>query len=328
MRQSGARPSGGDGMRRIAVVTDDAAALPPEWLSDDPTGATSPSGLTVVGMPVVVDDQIFAPVANSREPDLSRSLLVALAEGRRVSTSRPSPGQFRRAYQDLADEGYEGIVSVHLSAELSGTVSSARIARQGIPIPVTVVDTRTVAMAQGYAVMAAWAAAGEGGDMAAVAAAAHQAGAHHVFLYVPSLDQLKRGGRLAPSVARLGSMLQIKPLLTVQDGRLTVAEMPRTAVKAVARFRALVGGSLEQAMAAPVFAAETHEGGSGQPDLVVHHLADPDSAHDLAEHLIERYAPQATARVVEIPPVLAAHVGIGVRAAVVRHRAAVPPQPR
>lgn len=301
-------------MPKIAVVTDDAAALPAPWLGRGGADGAR-EGLQVVGMPVMVDHQIFAPSQASEEPDLARSLLVALAEGRKVTTSRPSPGQFRRVYLQLQEQGYEAIVSVHLSAELSGTVSSARIARRGITIPVTVVDTRTVAMAQGLGVQAAWNAAAHGADMAQVVQTARTAAQHQVFLYVPSLEQLKRGGRLAPSVARVGSMLQIKPLLTVQGGRLVVAETPRTAVKAKARFRALVGSALEAAISVGSGSAV----GSPEPDLVVHHLADPDGAHDLVGDVTEQYAPDAVAEVVEIPPVLAAHVGIGVRAAVIRH---------
>lgn len=321
-------PTGATAHRRIAVVTDDAAALAPRWLeqaqragaatgsgSDGDSGASGRSGLVVVGMPVMVDEQIFAPSRPSEEPDLARALLVALAEGRKVSTSRPSPGQFRRVYQQLEAQGFSGIVSVHLSGELSGTVSSARIARQEIGIPVTVVDTRTVAMAQGFGVMAAWEAAGAGASLEEVAQVAREAAHHDVVLYVPTLEQLKRGGRLAPSVARLGSMLQIKPLLTVRDGKLVAAELPRTAVKAKARFHAMVGNCLAQSLGSE----DALQGSvTGVPDLVVHHLADPDAAHVLAAEVIEQYAPQAVAEVVEIPPVLAAHVGIGVRAAVVR----------
>lgn len=303
--------------RKIAVVTDDAAALPSGWLKRE--------GLAVVGMPVMIDDQIFAPDSAGHDPELSRSLLVALAEGRKVTTSRPSPGQFRRVYEQLEAQGYDAIVSVHLSSELSGTVSSARIARQPIRIPVTVVDTRTVAMAQGYGVMAAWETAGSGQSLEAVVAAARTAADHKVFLYVPSLEQLKRGGRLAPSVARLGSMLQIKPLLTVRDGKLVAQEMPRTAVKAKARFLHLAGEALQAERDGP--SGGTAAGGEVL-ELVVHHLADPDAAHHLAAELVETYAATAEvtaasaakAQVIEVPPVLAAHVGVGVRAVIVRHR--------
>lgn len=285
-------------MRRIAVVTDDAAALPPEWLREPR------EGLTVVGMPVMVDDQIFAPTSHADEPELPRSLLIALAEGRKVTTSRPSPGQFRRVYENLEAQGYDGVVSVHLSSELSGTVASARIGRQGIGVPVTVVDTRTVAMDQGFGVMAAWEAAGAGAPLGEVVQAAREGARNTLFLYVPSLEQLKRGGRLSPSVARLGSVLQIKPILGVKNGRLVPVEMPRTATKAKARFLTLAGAGV----------ADRGE----VPELVVHHLADPDAARGLAAELTERGREDARVTIAEIPPVLAAHVGIGVRAVVIR----------
>lgn len=300
-------------MRKIAVVTDDAAALPGDWPAapQGVTGASSPAeGLAVVGMPVMVDDQIF-PLD---EPELPRSLLVALAEGRKVTTSRPSPGQFRRVYAELEEQGFDGIVSVHLSSELSGTVSSARIGRQSIGIPVTVVDSRTVAMDQGYGVMAAWEAAGRGADQETVVKAAREGSRNTLLLYVPTLEQLRRGGRLAPSIARIGSVLQVKPLLTVKDGRLALLEMPRTAVKAKSRFLKLATAALDAV--------------DEDPEIVVHHLSDPGTAHDLGAEIAESRGggEQVSVVVSEVPPVLAAHVGIGVRAVVVRRQASETPQ--
>lgn len=297
-------------MREIAIVTDDAAALPAEWLEEHR------EGLAVVGMPVMVDDQAL-PLG---EPKLPSSLVVALAEGRKVTTSRPSPGQFLRVYEQLAAHGYREIVSVHLSAELSGTVSSARIAAQSVDVPVTVIDTRTVAMDQGFGVMAAWEAAGSGADRDEIVAAARGHCGNTVLLYVPSLDQLKRGGRLSPSIARLGTALQIKPLLGLKDGKLAPVEMPRTAAKARSRLVSLAVDALSRNGADPgeENAGSTHVEGAARPEVVIHHLADPDGARELADELVQAYRPDVRITIAEIPAVLAAHVGIGVRAVIVR----------
>jgi DegV family protein with EDD domain len=222
-----------------------------------------------------------------------------------VSTSRPSPGQFRRVYQRLQDAGYEGIVSVHLSGELSGTVGSARVARQSVQVPVTVVDTRTVAMAQGFGVQKAWATAGTGAGQEEVAAAARDGARENtLLLWVPSLETLRRGGRIGSGPAMLGAVLQIKPLLSVADGKLVAVEKPRSAARARARFAALVGEAL---------ATAEHE----DPVLVLHHLGDEDAARELGEEITESHRPGADLVVCQLPPVLAAHVGLGARAAVV-----------
>ena len=298
--------------RRTAVVTDDAAALPPAWLES----ASREGGLEVVEMPVMIDGQIF-PVpdrAGGAEPDdeIPQALALALAEGRPVTTSRPSPGQFRRVYQRLQDAGYEGVVSVHLSGELSGTVGAARLARQDVDVPVTVVDSRTVAMALGFGVQKAWGVAGTGAGLDDVAAAAREGSQDNtLLLWVPSLEYLRRGGRIAAGPAVLGTVLQIKPLLSVTAGKLVAVEKPRSTARAHARFAALVGEAL---------ATSEH----ADPVLVVHHLGDENSARRLGEELLESHRPEADLVLSPLPPVLAAHVGLGAMAAVVEGPSARP----
>jgi DegV family protein with EDD domain len=294
--------------RRIAVVTDDAAALPPAWLET----AGREGGLEVVQMPVMIDGQIFPVPDGPHDDEIPQALLLALAEGRPVTTSRPSPGQFRRVYQRLQEAGYEGIVSVHLSAELSGTTGAARIARQAIDVPVTVVDSRTAAMAQGFGAQKAWNVAGTGAGQEEVAAAAREGSRDNtLLLWVPSLDSLRRGGRIAPSSAVLNAVLQIRPLLSIADGKLVAVEKPRSPARARARFAALVGEAL---------ATSEHE----DPVLVMHHLGDENGARELGEELVDAHRPDATLVVSQLPPVLAAHVGLGARAAVVEGPSARP----
>lgn len=298
--------------RRIAVVTDDAAALPPAWRES----AAREGGLEVVEMPVMIDGQIF-PVPDrgggaGPDDEVPRALALALAEGRPVTTSRPSPGQFRRVYRRLQDGGHTGIVSVHLSGELSGTVAAARLARQDVDVPVTVVDSRTVAMALGFGVQKAWAVAGTGAGLDDVAAAAREGGQDNTLLLrVPSLENLRRGGRITPGAAMLGTVLQIKPLLSITDGKLVAVEKPRSPARAQARFAALVGEAL---------ATSEHAG----PVLVVHHLGDEDGARRLGEELLAGHRPDADLVLSPLPPVLAAHVGLGARAAVVEGPSARP----
>ncbi|NUT72050.1 DegV family protein [Pseudarthrobacter sp. C4D7] len=293
----GARRPGGSPAGRTAVVTDSAAALPADYVSGLPRDGI----LTVTPMPVMVGAEIYG----EGEDDILETIAVALAAGTPVKTSRPSPGQFEQAYRAAELRGYEGIVSVHISGGLSGTADAARLAAAKVGIPVDVVDTGTVGMAQGLAVQAAVEAASAGGDRSAVAAAAAaQAARTKVFFYVPTLEQLRRGGRIGAAASLLGTMLAIKPILAVDGGRIVPLEKVRSGARAVARLEEIV-----------VAEAEAHPGDSVV--LAVHHFGNPEEAESLAVRL-EAALPQCPpAQISSLPAVLAAHAGLGVLAVIV-----------
>jgi DegV family protein with EDD domain len=107
-------------------------------------------------------------VADDGSPEAA-AIAAAVARGERLTTARPSPDRFAAAYRAAAETGAEAVLSVHLSGQLSGTVSSAELAASSSPIPVRVVDAQTIGMGLGLAVLAAAAAAaaGQGADEAA-----------------------------------------------------------------------------------------------------------------------------------------------------------------
>lgn len=291
------RSQRGGGRRRVAVVTDSAAAPPHGWLED----WEGSGGFALVDMPVLIGGQLHT----EDEADRLSSLVVALAEGRPVTTSRPAPGRLRAAYRSFEEAGFEAVVSVHLSGELSGTVGAARIARQDIGIPVRIVDTRSAGLAQGLGVRAALGAAASGAGIEDVARAATEAAERaQVLIQVRSLDTLRRGGRVNPTTAMVGTMLQIKPLLSLAEGKIVTVERPVSLPRAKQRFMALVGEALEHSEAQ-------------HPVLCVHHVADPHRAREIGEVLVDRYRPDAELVVSELPPVLSAHVGLGTKAAIV-----------
>ncbi|MEW1948249.1 DegV family protein [Pseudarthrobacter sp902506025] len=304
-RLSGLRPAARPGTRRpgaspvarTAVVTDSAAALPADYVAGLPRDGI----LTVTPMPVMVGAEIYG----EGEDDILETIAVALAAGTPVKTSRPSPGQFEQAYRAAELRGYEAIVSVHISGGLSGTADAARLAAARVGIPVDVVDTGTVGMAQGMAVRAAVEAASAGGDRSAVAGAATaQAARTKVFFYVPTLEQLRRGGRIGAAASLLGTMLAIKPILAVDGGRIVPLEKVRSGARAVARLEEIV-----------VAEAEAHPGDSVV--LAVHHFGNPEEAESLAVRL-EAALPQCPpAQISSLPAVLAAHAGLGVLAVIV-----------
>lgn len=282
---------------RIAVVTDSAAALPVPWLND----AMDRGAFKLVSMPVMIADEIF----DEGVDNIGQVLSIALAEGKPVRTSRPSPGQFSRIYQLLADDGFTGVVSVHISTNLSGTADAAQLAAAGATLPVEVVDSRTVGMAQGFSVQAALAAAEGGADLAGTAAAARRAaGETSVFFYVPSLEQLRRGGRLSAAATWLASMLSLKPILAVQDGQVVPLEKVRTVPKAVARLEELALAGFEQRDA-------QHR------QWAVHYFGNLQLAQELSMRLRLRSVGGPIPQLTALPAVLAAHTGLGALVVVV-----------
>ncbi|WP_427017997.1 DegV family protein [Pseudarthrobacter sp. P1] len=286
---------------RIAVVTDSAAALPPDWVATLPAGGV----LTVMAMPVQIGAEIFS----EGDVELDTAIALALAAGTPVTTSRPSPGQFERAYANAAAHGFAAVVSLHISGTLSGTVEAARMAAGKSPIPVHVVDTRTAGMAQGFAVQDAVAAALAGGELDGVSDAVEATLERtRILFYVPSLDQLRRGGRIGAAASWLGTVFAIKPILAVRDGVVVPLEKVRTAPKAIARLEELVLADL--AGLAGVATAR----------LCVHHFGNEAQAQAVADHLQASSGAIASVTLSRLPAVLAAHAGLGVLGVVISTR--------
>ncbi|WP_107464080.1 DegV family protein [Streptomyces sp. MA5143a] len=279
--------------RHVAIVTDSTAYLPPQTMERH--------DIIAVPLTVVLGDQ-----ALEEGTEISaRSLAQALQKRRSVTTSRPSPELFAETYRKVAEAGATGIVSLHLSAEFSGTYDAAVLAAREAPVPVRVVDTGMVAMALGFCALAAAEAAEAGGTVdEAVTAAEKRAAGTSAFFYVDTLDYLRRGGRIGAAQALFGSALAVKPLLQLDGGRIEPLEKVRTASRAIARLEEIVA---ERAGAAPV-------------DIAVHHLAAPERASALAERLRERVAGLADLHVSEVGAVIGAHTGPGLLAAVVSPR--------
>lgn len=273
---------------RVAVVTDSTAYLPPDLQS----------ALRIFTVPVHV---IVDGVSNDEGADyLPADLTADLLAGKRVTTSRPSPGVFLQAYEQIAQEGYDQIVSIHLSSAVSATVSSADIAARSAPIPVHTVDSETLGMAMGYAVAsAAQAAQADESPDVVSKVALDRARSACTYFYVDTLEYLRRGGRIGRASQYFGSALAIKPLLEVRDGQVEPLARVRTSTKAIARLEEL-----------------THQGISGMDysagvDVAVMHLAAQDRAEDVAQRLAENGPDIARIIVVEVGAVVGAHVGPG-----------------
>ncbi|ELS53196.1 DegV family protein [Streptomyces viridochromogenes] len=279
--------------RHVAIVTDSTAYLPPRTMERH--------GITAVPLTVVLGGQ-----ALDEGTEIStRSLAQALQKRRPVTTSRPSPQVFAEHYRKVAASGATGIVSLHLSAELSGTYDAAVLAAREAPVPVRVVDTGMVAMALGFCALAAAEVAETGGTVdEAVTAVEKRAGGTAAYFYVDTLEYLRRGGRIGAAQALLGSALAVKPLLQLDGGRIELLEKVRTASKGIARLEEI--------------AAE--RAGSAQVDIAVHHLAAPERASALADRLRARVRGLADLHVSEVGAVIGAHTGPGLLGVVVSPR--------
>ena len=280
----------------VALVTDSTAYLPVDLVEHQ--------GIRVVPLHVILGGRQFSEGIDVTTAQVA----AALRKFTPVSTSRPSPQAFLEAYEAAAAEGADAVVSVHISSDMSGTVESAALGASQSPIPVEVVDSRSMGMAMGYAVLSAALAASRGLDAKAVAAVAQsRADAATVIFYVDTLEYLRRGGRIGVASALLGSALAIKPLLALSDGHIAAIEKVRTSLRALSRLEEL---ALQAAEAA----------GESGVDIAVHHLDSQTRATDLVERLRARVASRTTVVLVELGAVVGAHVGPGTIAVAVSPR--------
>jgi len=280
----------------VAVLTDSTAYLPAE--------VAHRLDVTVVPLLVVIGDRVGAEGVDVTPADVA----VALTEGSvPVTTSRPSPQAFATAYAEvLARTGASALVSIHLSADMSGTAEAARLAAHGQPdADVRVVDSRSLAMGLGFPVLAAAEAAQAGASVDDVIAAAERCRERtRVLLAVDTLEHLRRGGRIGAAAGLLGTALAVKPILQVANGRLALREKVRTTSRATRR---LVELAVEEAADGPV-------------DVAVHHLAAANRAAELTRQLREQLPALASAYCSEVGAVVGAHVGPGAVGVVISRR--------
>ncbi|GAA2154997.1 DegV family protein [Nocardioides koreensis] len=280
-----------------AIVTDSTAMIPADVAAE--------RGIVVVPLQVVIGAQVLDEGADGATPEVVAEALRAFKP---VSTSRPAPTVLLEAYEAAARAGATEVLSIHLSGEMSGTFESAQLASREASIPVTPVDSRQVGVATGFAALAAHDVLAEGGsaDEAAAAARARAAASSSLF-YVDTLEYLRRGGRIGAAAALFGGALSVKPLLQIEDGVVATLEKVRTAARALSRLEELA----------------VQAAGEQEVDVCVAHLASPDRAGQLTEHLSTRLADQLGGRDVwcgELGAVLGAHVGPGMLAVCVAPR--------
>jgi DegV family protein with EDD domain len=271
----------------VAIVSDSTGYLPTELVEQQ--------GVRLVSLYVNWEDTSERELDMPNFDDFYDRLRSA---DRLPSTSQPSIGDFLDVYEPLVEQGYD-VVSVHISGGISGTVESARQAKERLAERagadrVTVIDSERACGGLGLLTLAGAAAASGGADRDAVVERIETARSElKMWFAVDTLEYLRRGGRIGAASAWLGSALKIKPILTL-DKEITPIERVRTGAKALRRLAE--------------YAEQRHADGADA--WVVQHIQAPEEAAQLAE-ATQQVMGTRPAFVSEIGPVIGAHIGPG-----------------
>ena len=217
----------------IRIVTDSVSDLPPS--------VAGANDITVVPLYVAIGGETYRDGVEI-EADRFYSLLEELPS--LPTTSQPSVADFQEVYRRLLDQGHQ-VVSIHVSAKLSGTLNSAAQARESLddPSQIEVVDSRLAGGAQALLAITAARWAGEMSDHREVAHRVERSiGQNHGLVVVDTLKYLAKGGRIGKAQAFLGGALQFKPILSIRDGEAHPVDRPRTRKRAMARIVEIVRG--------------------------------------------------------------------------------------
>ena len=276
----------------IKVVSDSSCYLPPAVIEQ--------FDIRVVPLNVHFgEDRVYQEGVNLSQDEF----YAMLAEAPELpTTSQPSPGQFREVFAELTQAGH-GVLCIVLSSKLSGTYQSALDARHMLPdTNIVVIDSYFVAAALGLMAVTAAEMAAQGRSMDEIAARVEQMRRDmKLYFVVDTLEYLQKGGRIGAAAAFLGTLLKVKPILTLDEGIVKPLDKVRSKRKAIQRLLAEL---------------ESHVS-PGQPvQAIVMHAQVPDEVCELESEVRRRFNCQRTI-FGEVGPVVGTHVGPGVLGAAI-----------
>jgi DegV family protein with EDD domain len=268
----------------VRIITDSTADLPPQVAKE--------LGITVVPVYLRFGEKVYRDGVDMGHDEFYRKL----AEGSvQPATSQPTPADFAAAYKKLSKESDE-MVSIHVTGKLSGTCNSAlqgsrELVESGCRIEV--MDSLSTSMGLGLVAMAAARSAGAGESLQAVRDEVREVIPRiRLFGVFDTLKYLVRSGRLGKAKALLGSVLNVKPLLTMRDGELMPAGMARTRSKGVDRLFELLKNALNI------------------QELAIVHSTTPDEAGSLKERIASVFERKGI-HISRLGPALGVHGGPG-----------------
>jgi len=271
----------------IKIVTDSTSYIPNEYLQK--------YDIRVVSLNIILNQR------SQRELDINNeTFYTEMSMSKEIPTSSlPTPEEVLTTFEAIIQKG-DSILGIFLSSDMSGTFASAHIVKDMLlekypEAEIELLDSRTNSMQMGYVVIEAAKAAVLGSQMQEVVSCAKHVITHSRFLFVPdTLTYLKKGGRIGGAAALIGNLFQIKPILTVQEGKTTIFAKVRTKKKAI---DIMVDTLIKD--------IETNELG----DVIVHHIACLEEGRLLASRIKEKL--NIDVKLQSIGPVIGLHVGPG-----------------
>jgi DegV family protein with EDD domain len=270
---------------RIAVVTDSTSDIPRHLVEE--------LGIHVVPQILIMGDRTWLDGIDI-DPPAFYELLRTSPDF--PSSSQPSVVNFQEVFTGLSQDA-DGIIAVLISDELSGTLNSAYMAAENLPdLPLEIIDTRSVSIQLGFIVLEVARAVAAGADLQTAADLARSLiGRVHVYFVVDTLEYLHRGGRIGAAARLFGTALNLKPILTIQDGIVTPVTKVRSRRKAIETLFQVI---------------EEQVAGADRVHMAVLHVAAPEEAASLAEKVEARFQPVEMIHA-ECGPVVGAHAGPG-----------------
>ena len=267
---------------KLAIVTDSVSDISPKIAKE--------LKITVVPLTVIFGTDQFLDGVELSNSEFFQKLET---DPNHPSTSQPSPEAFVKTYEKLLKEGFK-ILSVHVSAKLSGTINSAEQAIKSLDTnKIKIVDTGTASMAQGLVAMSAARAAKNAKSLDELADMAETtAKKTNVYVAMDTMEFLKRGGRIGKARAMLGSILNIKPIITTDNGEIVPHSRARTIKKAISSMINDMGDKNQIV------------------EVAVLHSTTPDLAKDVLTQ-IDAQNLNNPGTITEIGPVVGTHAGPG-----------------
>ena len=271
----------------IKIVTDSTSYIPKEFINK--------YDISVVSLNVIMNGESI------REVDLDNETFYSkMEESTEIpSSSQPSPDEIYNTFENIIKEG-NSIVGIFISSDMSGTISSANLIKNMLlekypTAHIEIIDSRSNCMQMGYVAIEAAKAAAAGKSMEEVINVCTSVINNSRFLFTPdTLDYLKKGGRIGGASALLGTLFQIKPILTVCDGKTTVFTKVRTKKKALDTLVNTLVNDIQ---------------GKELGGVIVHHINCQDEGLSLAKKIKEQLG--VDVKIDTIGPIIGLHVGPG-----------------